>query len=257
MSNRLNVLILCERSGAIRESFAARGHVALSVDTLDTTTPTGRHESGGRSFHAVADARDYLPGGEHGDTHWDLVIARPPCTYLTNSGVRWLFEVDKDATANDPWVGNTLTERAVDRWSQLAEAIEFFNAIKGIDTEFLAIENPIPHKHAREGGPRHIGAKNLPSFDLPKGIGAPTQIVQPWQFGAPESKGTGWWLKGLPNLTETDNVYDHMMTLPRSERNRVHFASPGADRWMKRSLLVQGMADAIADQWGTTAQKES
>lgn len=222
----LNVLILCERSGAIREAFASRGHKARSVDTLTTTMPCVRYENGGESWHDVADAMDYLPGGSR-EQHWDLVIARPPCTYLTNSGVRWLFEKDADGE---------LTERAALRWAHLGDAIEFFNAIKRVDTDFLAIENPIPHKHAREL--------------VDGGIGAPTQIVQPWMFGHPESKATGWWLQGLPELEPTDDVKAHMMTLPKSERNRVHYASPGPERWMKRSLLVQGMADAIADQWG-------
>ena len=240
----LNVLVLCERSGAIREAFASRGHFAMSVDTLPTTTPTGPHASGGSSSHVVGDALDFLPDEKNG-TGWDLVIARPPCTYLTNSGVRWLFEGTK--VVDGEIVSGELTDRARARWDRLAEAVKFFNAMKRIDSAFIAIENPIPHKYAREGintDPEYVG------------IGAPDQIVQPWMFGHPESKGTGWWLKGLPLLQPTKDVKAEMKALPAAERNRVHYASPGPDRWMKRSLLVQGMADAIADQWGSFVESQ-
>lgn len=213
------VLVLCERSGAIRNAFARRGHDVISVDTLPATDADG----GGR--HVVGDALDWL------DCPADLVIARPPCTYLTNSGVRWLYR--PDGSTKDP-----------DRWQRLAEAIDFFNAMKTANATFIAIENPIPHKHAAE----HIGR--------------PTQYVQPYQFGHMESKRTGWWLVGgphggLPTLTPTNDVREQMMLLPVAERNRVHYASPGPDRWMERSRLVEGMADAMADQWGAHVESWS
>lgn len=244
----LNILILCEQSGTEREAFASRGHYVMSVDIAETTRPTASYANGGQSAHHVANAWDYLPGGPQGDHEWDLVIAHPMCTYLTNSGVRWLFETDE--TTDD------LTDRAEKRWIQLAEAMDFFNAIKGVNTRHLAIENPIPHKHSRLGGRRRIevGAANVRTFDLPTGIGAPTQTVQPWMFGHLESKATSFWLAGLPELVETENVRDEMRKLPKSQTHKVHMASPGPDRWMQRSMAFQGLADAMANQWGTYVQ---
>lgn len=245
----LNVLILCEQSGTEREAFASRGHYAMSVDIAPTTRQTHTYLNGGQSVHVVADARDYLPGGPQGDHEWDLVIAHPMCTYLTNSGVRWLFEVDKDV--------DDLSARAERRWEQLAKAIEFFNAIKTVNTRHLAIENPIPHRHARVGGHRRIevGAANVREFVMPKGIGDPTQTVQPWMFGHTESKATSWWLTNLPDLVPTQNVKAEMLALPKSETHKVHYASPGEGRWMARSTAFEGMAAAMADQWGTHVQE--
>jgi hypothetical protein len=81
-------------------------------------------------------------------------------------------------------------------------------------------------------------------------IRKPDQIVQPWMFGHPESKATCLWLKNLPKLRETRNVKAQMASLPLSQRTRVHFASPGPDRWKERSRTLEGIADAMAEQWG-------
>ena len=81
-------------------------------------------------------------------------------------------------------------------------------------------------------------------------IRKPDQIVQPWMFGHPESKATCLWLKGLPLLTETNNVKDAMLALPVNQRNRVHYMPPGPDRWKERSRTFTGLADAMAAQWG-------
>lgn len=256
-NHQLNVLVLCEATGTIRETFVRAGHSAVSVDVLPTTAPRGYNPmTGGVSRHIISDALAFVDSDDDLFTGWDLVIARPPCTYLTNSGVRWLFEGAKDGE---------LTGRAVERWSHLLDAIRFFNAMKDAETGFLAIENPIPHRYARLGikaGLDELAAEKpelaaLVRRSIPVGvaesvaaIGAPTQVVQPYHFGHTESKGTGWWLKGLPPLTKTDDVKVATMALPAAERNKVHYASPGADRWAKRSALVQGMADAIVDQWG-------
>jgi len=78
----------------------------------------------------------------------------------------------------------------------------------------------------------------------------PDQIIQPWMFGHPESKATCLWLKGLPLLKPTKDVRKEMMTLPLSKRTRVHYASPGPERWKERSRTFQGIADAMAEQWG-------
>jgi len=234
-----NVLILCEASGTIRNTFARRGWNAVSVDLRETFGAVGpMSEDDGHASHMVTDALRYTEGGDLHHLVWDLVIAHPTCTYLTNSGVRWLHEKCDDGT---------LTDRAWRRWGQLIEGIRFFNAMKTANSRHIAVENPVPHKYAREG------------FDGIAGIGAPTQSVQPYMFGHTETKRTCWWLHNLPPLVATDDVKAETMALPYAERAKVHYASPGPNRGMERSALVQGMADAIADQWGTHVldQKEN
>jgi hypothetical protein len=78
----------------------------------------------------------------------------------------------------------------------------------------------------------------------------PDQIVQPWQFGHMEQKKTCFWLKGLLPLTETQNVYSEMMLLPKNQRERLHYLPPSALRWKERSKTFQGIANAMANQWG-------
>ena len=144
---------------------------------------------------------------------WDLVIAHPPCTYLANSGVRHLHT---DAG----------------RWRKLHEATAFFMEMLNANCERVAVENPIPHKY---GG--------LPKY---------SQIVQPWMFGHMEAKATCLWLKGLPDLTPTNNVRAAMAALPKGKRHRIHYMSPGPERSRLRSKTFQGIADAMAEQWGVT-----
>jgi len=76
------------------------------------------------------------------------------------------------------------------------------------------------------------------------------QYVHPWMFGHMEQKKTGLWLHGMPDLVETNNVYDEMMLLPNNERQRLHYLPPSKDRWKLRSKTFQGIAEAMADQWG-------
>ena len=76
------------------------------------------------------------------------------------------------------------------------------------------------------------------------------QYIQPYQFGHAETKKTGLWLNGLDPLKETNNVYDEMMTLPKKDRHKIHYASPSPDRWKIRSTTYKGIARAMADQWG-------
>lgn len=147
----------------------------------------------------------------HLDDDWDLMICHPPCTYLCNSGVSWLH---KDES----------------RWAKLESAKDFFQVFLNSSIPKICIENPIPHKYA----------------DLPKY----TQIIQPYQFGHAESKATCLWLKNLPKLTPTHNVYDEMKKLPKNIAQRTHYAPPSKHRWMIRSRTFQGIADGMAQQWG-------
>ena len=145
---------------------------------------------------------------------WDLLIGHPPCTYLCNSGVSWLHKIPE-------------------RWDQMRKGAEFFKALWDSDIPKIAIENPIMHKYAKE----IIGSTQ-------------TQLIQPYQFGHPESKATCLWLKGLDPLVETDNVKEVWKSLPKKEAQRLHMLPPSADRWKLRSETYQGIADAMAEQWG-------
>lgn len=197
----MRVLVACEYSGTVRDAFIRAGHEAMSCDILPTDKE-GPHYQG--------DVRDVLGDG------WDLMIAHPPCTYMTNSGVTWLH---KDPT----------------RWDRLDEAAAFFRMLLNAPIPHIAIENPIMHKYAKE---RIGGVKQ-------------TQVIQPWMFGHMEQKATCLWLKNLPALVATDNVKEGMMALPANERQRLHYLPPSAERWKLRSTTFEGIAQAMADQWGS------
>lgn len=146
------VLVACEFSGVVRDAFLARGHDAISCDLLPTESP-GPHVQG--------DVRPLLR------EQWDLVIAHPPCTYLCNSGVRWLHEREG-------------------RMVEMKEAAKFFQACLNANARMVAVENPTMHKYAVEA----VGSK----YDF---------AVQPYEFGHEESKRTCFWSKNLPPLIPT------------------------------------------------------
>lgn len=144
---------------------------------------------------------------------WDLMIFHWPCTRLCNSGVRWLF-------------GGKGKIRDKDRWRKMEEdAISFRNLLES-GVARICGENPIPHSYAMN----IIRTKY-------------TQIIQPWQYGHPETKATCLWLKNLSPLKPTNVV--------EGRTPRVHYASPGKDRWKERSRTLSGIAAAMADQWGS------
>jgi hypothetical protein len=197
------VLVACEFSGVVREAFEKRGHDAWSCDLLPSERPGN---------HILGDVLDVLEGG------WDLMIAHPPCTYLTNAGVRHLYDhVQGRAGGHAAIYGEA-------RWEAMREGADFFNALKAAPVNRIAIENPIPHRYAREL------------------IGRYDQLYQPWWFGEAERKGTCLWLKNLPPL---------MATLVMTERvARVHREPPSPERWKNRSRTLPGIAAAMAEQWG-------
>lgn len=198
----MRVLVACEYSGTVRQAFRNKGHGAWSCDLLPAADES--------PYHYQTDVLDVLY------EDWDLLIAHPPCTYLTNSGVRWLH--------SDPG-----------RWNKMEEGADLFTELMNANhIPRRAIENPIMHKHAVN----IIGRRQ-------------DQVLQPWMFGHLESKAVCLWLVNLPKLTETNNVREEMMKLPKSKRTRVHFSSPGPDRWKERSKFFSGMAEAMADQWGS------
>lgn len=202
----MKILVACEYSGRVREAFRKLGHDAWSCDLLpsDDNSP----------YHLVGDVRGLL------NDEWDLIIAHPPCTYLTNAGVTWLH-------------------KQPERWEKMREGAELFKVILDAPAQYICVENPIMHKYAVE----IIGRRQ-------------DQVLQPWMFGHTERKATCLWLKGLPPLKETNNVKEQMLKLPKNIQQRLHYLPPSKDRWKLRSTTYQGIADAMAIQWGTTHNSE-
>ena len=193
----MRVLIACEYSGVVRDAFLKRGHDAMSCDLLPTDAP-GPHYQG--------DVFDIINDG------WDLMIAHPPCTYLSVSGMHWTTRGLRDPQ---------LTE----------DALTFVRWLMTAPIKRIAIENPISVISSR--------------------IRKPDQIVQPWWFGHDASKKTCLWLKNLPLLTSTDMLPGDAKTRRANQtasgQNKL---PPSKDRWKIRSATYQGIADAMAAQWG-------
>jgi hypothetical protein len=191
----MKILVACEFSGVVREAFRKKGHDAWSCDILDTIRP---------GAHIKEDVRNVM------QRNWDLMIAHPPCTYLCNSGVRWLYSDPK-------------------RIELLQEATDFFYELWDCGhIPKICIENPVPHKWAW-----------LPPY---------TQTIQPWQFGHPESKRTCLWLKNLPKLEPTNILIKNgpWENQTPSGQNKL---GPSKNRGLLRSITYQGIADAMAEQW--------
>lgn len=192
----MRVLIACEYSGTVREAFAVLGHDAWSCDLEPTDIP-GNHYQG--------DVMDIINDG------WDLMIAHPPCTYLSNAGARFLYP---KSILND------------ERLQKGLEAKKFFMALYNANIPKICVENPIPSK----------------VFELPKY----NQIIQPYEYGHPFQKRTCLWLKGLPKLESTDIVFERQSSkIPGNWFNK-----GGKDRQKARAKTFQGIADAMAQQWG-------
>lgn len=151
-------------------------------------------------------------------------IFHPVCRYLTNSGAKHLYLGMRKENGINP-----------ERWVNMEAGAAFFLRLWNAPIPRVAVENPIMHGHAQ----RIIGAK-------------PTQIIQPWMFGHPETKATCLWLRNLPPLEEPDNVYDAMMALPIAQRARVHHTPPGPNREADRSRTLPGIGAAMAKFWGGT-----
>ena len=226
MTQSLRVLIGCECSGIVRRAFAALGHDVWSVDLKPADDMSNRH--------IVGDVRDYLNDG------WDLLaVMHPPCTRLCRSGRRWMSGPGK-------WTEPKKLPRGRSWESMKAEfeaGVDLFTACWRAPIERVAIENPEMNDLARDRMPP----------DLPK-----PQMVQPFWFGDPQYKATGWYLRGLPPLAETDRLPE---PLPGSDEwkawHRVWRMPPGADRAAERSRFFPGMAAAMAEQWGGYAEERA
>lgn len=206
----MNILIACEESQAVTKAFRLKGHVAFSCDLQPCS---GGHPE----WHIQDDIMAHLDDG------WDLMIAHPPCTYLSNAGIGWFNELKYG-------------EKARERKRLRDEALDFVMKIANANIPKVAIENPVGwiNSHWKK----------------------PTQIIQPYFFGDTESKRTCLWLKGLVLLQPTDivkpKIYGYYKKgkkkgVPIYGNNYLMFRK---DRGKIRSKTYKGIANAMAEQWG-------
>ena len=179
-----------------------------------------------RGFNAYS--CDLLPADEPSEFHipgdvleildkgWDLLIGHPPCTHLAVSGA-----------------AHMAAKRADGRQQA---ALDFVRRLMDAPIPHIAIENPVSV--------------------ISSAIRKADQVIQPWMFGHMEQKKTCLWLKNLPRLRQTDNVWEEMMKLPKNKRERLHYLPPSADRWKIRSMTYPGIAAAMAYQWGNYINRE-
>lgn len=207
----MKILVACEESQTVTIEMRKLGHEAYSCDIIDCS---GGHPE----WHLKVDALELLK------MRWDMIIAHPPCTYLTNAGARHL------------WKGHQLNQ---ERYQRGLEAKEFFMAFLNADCPRIAVENPTPSR----------------IFELPDY----TQSIQPYQFGHPYTKRTNLWLKGLPLLKSTEIVEPVATWCPSGsysgKHNEKHRGMFTKDRAKNRSKTFQGIAKAMAEQWAGEADK--
>lgn len=211
----MKVLVGCEFSGIVRQAFRDKGHDAWSCDILPAEDNS--------PFHYQCDIFEIL------DKDWDLMVAHPPCTYLTNAGVRHLHE---DVISKN---GVRAKIYGKVRMALMEQAAKFFHALLNCRIPKVAIENPIPHKYAKAI------------------IGSYQQIIQPWHFGEEQTKAVCLWLKNLPKLVPTNIVGPPPKKMTQEQKrkwHRVHYMPPSKNRSKERSRFFKGIAAGMADQWG-------
>ena len=210
----MKILVACEESQTVCTAFRKRGHEAFSCDIIE---PSGGHPE----WHIMQDVIPLLNGKcefttmdgvlHRMDGRWDMIVSFPPCTYTTNAGAKHLYK------------GHRLN---VERYYKGLCGKALFEAIRHADCDRISVENPTPSK----------------IFDYP----APSQTIQPYEFGHPWSKKTLLWLKGLPNLVPTNIVKPEV----GCHEAGTWFMRGGKERQKNRSKLCSGFAEAMADQWG-------
>jgi len=201
----LKVLVACEESQTVCKAFRELGHEAYSCDIQDCS---GGHPE----WHLKQDVLPLL------EKEWDLIIAHPPCTYMSKAGARWMY----------PKAGQLSEER----YKLSQEAKDFFMKFYDCKCEHVAIENPVPLKIV--------------------GLPAPTQSIQPYEFGEPYSKKTLLWLRGLPKLEPTKIMEEHVPWMPSNTGgfSRGQGGSRGvAHDPRTASKTFDGIAKAMAEQW--------
>lgn len=199
----MRVLVACEFSGVVRDAFRRRGHDAWSCDLLPA------EPSEFSQFHLHGDVLNVLPGG-----------------YTYHSMLLEGQKVDFDLMIAHPPCTHLAVSGArwfKDKQAEQSRALEFVRLLLDAPIPRIALENPVSIISSR--------------------IRKPDQIIQPWQFGHPETKATCLWLKNLPKLAPTNIV--------EGRHARVHREPPGPDRWKNRSRTLVGIAEAMADQWGS------
>lgn len=194
----MRVLVACEESQAVTIELRKLGHEAYSCDIEPCS---GGHPE----WHLQQDVTQLLK------MKWDMIIAFPPCTYLSNAGAKHL------------WKNHILNE---ERYMKGLEAKKFFLQFLNADCSKIAVENPVSSR----------------IFDMPPH----TQEIQPYQFGHPVQKKTRLWLRGLPELKPTNEI-DYKCSCHESG---TWFMKGGKDRQKNRSKTFPGIAKAMAEQWG-------
>jgi site-specific DNA-cytosine methylase len=205
----MRILLACEESQAVTKEFRKLGHEAFSCDILPCSG--GKHE-----WHLQQDVTELLK------QDWDLIIAFPPCTFLTVTGNRW-FNIERYG------------EKAIKRHADRKEAIDFFMMFANAKCDKVAIENPV----------------GVMSSEWRK----PNQIINPYQFGDAFEKKTCLWLKGLPELEYTNVVEPPKRTEFKSGKTMPAWYAeawklPKEERAKLRSKTFPGIAKAMAEQWG-------
>jgi hypothetical protein len=203
----MRVLIACEFSGVVRDAFRRIGHDAWSCD-LEDVEPQGEWSN----FHLYGDALRFIYDKTW---QWDLMIAHPPCTFLSSSGLHW---------------NKTRPERAV----YTESALIFVRQMLDAPIERIAVENPVGCISTR--------------------VRRPDQIIQPYEFGEDASKRTCLWLKNLPRLTSTFRFPGRMVNGRERWGNQTdggqNKLAPSDNRSSLRSITYPGIAAAMAWQWG-------
>ena len=216
----MKVLIACEYSGRVRDAFLKLGHEAMSCDLLPSDRP-GPHYQG--------DVFDIIDDG------WDLMIAHPPCTYITGAA-EWAYD-DVPMINGKPRKMKPTTLIGEERRQARSDALRFVEKLYALPINKICIENP-------------VGIINKFLFMIPK-----PQYIQQYWFGEDASKKTGLWLKNLPELVATDMIEPRIVDGKKRWGNQTDSGQnklpPSKDRWKIRSTTPQGIADAMADQWGT------
>jgi hypothetical protein len=212
----MRILIACEFSGVIRDEFIKRGHKAVSCDYLETENPGPHYQ--GNVFDII-------------DEGWDLMIAHPPCTYLTVSGNIWLYHPDDK---KKPVKLRRRHPRFKSRIKKRDKAIKFFKDLFFAPIKKVVIENP-------------VGIMSTVFRE-------PIQYIQPYQFGEPYTKKTGLWIRGLPKLQPTKIVEPKFYVCANGKRFSPLYIdalslSP-EEREKERSRTFKGIAEAMAIQWG-------
>lgn len=218
----MRILLACECSNTVSKEFRKLGHYVMSCDLQPNDED--------QTFHYQGSIFDILNDG------WDMMIGHPPCTYLSNAGIGWFNE-------------EKYGEKAVKRKANREEAMEFFLKLYNAPIERICLENPV-------GYPNSVFRK-------------PDQVIQPYFFGDEHKKGTCLWLKNLPKLIycKADNLFETKTTVePKilaiqyrkpskyykgGEEKKRYFTDAGTRNAKVRSKTFEGIARAMAEQWGS------